>query len=157
MSPTIRGYRLGPYSMPVDEEVESWHLKFLQNLPNNWTFNDAVLRFNSNCAYSGLLHSVTQERLFAENKEHLIRAALGAFIEKEGDQDEISSEHLEQQFQGLRRLVASKAGFTAFIVCPRFRECLGRKVVKALKRNNNAVIHASIDVLCALMQVCFAF
>lgn len=153
MSPTIRGYRLGPYSMPVDEEVESWHLKFLQNPPNNWTFNEAVLRFNSNCAYSGLLHSITQDRLFAENKERLIQVALGAFVEKEGDQDEISNEHLEQQFQGLRRLVASKAGFTAFTVSPRFRECLGRKVVKALKRNNNAVTHASIDVLCALMQV----
>jgi len=152
MSPTIRGYRLGPYSMPVDEEVESCNLKFLQNPPSNWSFNEAVLRFNSNCAYSGLLHSVTQDRLFAENKEKLIQIALGAFVEKEGDQDNISNEHLEQQFHGLRRLVASKAGFTAFSVCPRFRECLGRKVVKALKRNNNAVTHASIDVLCALMQ-----
>ncbi|KAK4337430.1 hypothetical protein RND71_043541 [Anisodus tanguticus] len=138
--------------MPVDEEVESWHLKFLHSPPNNWSFNHAVLRFNSNCAYSGLLHSVTQDRLFAENKEKLIQIALGAFVEKEGDQDEISNEDLEQQFQGLRRLVASKAGFTAFTVCPRFRESLGRKVVKALKRNNEAVIHASIDVLCALMQ-----
>ena len=103
MSPTIRGYRLGPYSMPVDEEVESWHLKFLQNPPNNWSFNEAVLRFNSNCAYSGLLHSVTQDRLFAENKERLIQVALGAFVEKEGDQDEITNEHLEQQFQGALR------------------------------------------------------
>lgn len=153
MNPTIRGYRIGPYSMPVDEEVESWHLKFLQTPPNGWAFNDAVLRFNSNCAYSGLLHSVTQDRLFAENKEKLIQIALGAFVEKEGDQDAIPNEQLEQQFQCLRRLVASKAGFTSFTVCSRFRDCLGKKVVKALKRNNDAVIHSAIDMLCALMQV----
>jgi DnaJ family protein C protein 13 len=153
MVATVRGHRIGPYSMPVDEEVESWHLKFLQTPPNGWMFNDAVLRFNANCAYSGLLHSVTQERLFAENKEKLIQIALGAFVEKEGDQDAISNQHLEEQFQCLRRLVASKAGFTAFTVCSRFRDCLGKKVVKALKRNNDAVIHSAIDMLCALMQV----
>lgn len=34
-----------------------------------------------------------------------------------------------------------------------FREKLGMKVVKALKRNNAGVTHASIDMLCALMQV----
>lgn len=35
----------------------------------------------------------------------------------------------------------------------RFRERLGVKVVKALKRNNDGVTHASIDMLCALMCV----
>lgn len=157
MIATVRGHRIGPYSMPVDEEVESWHLKFLQTPPQGWQFNDAVLRFNANCAYSGLLHSVTQDRLFAENKEKLIQIALGAFVEKEGDQDAISHQHLEEQFQCLRRLVASKAGFTAFTVCSRFRDCLGKKVVKALKRNNDAVIHSAIDMLCALMQVTFEY
>ncbi|RWS30301.1 dnaJ subfamily C member 13-like isoform X2 [Leptotrombidium deliense] len=153
MMATLRGFRLGPYSMPVDEEVESLHLKFLQTQPLNWSFNDAVVRFNCNCAYSGLLHTVTADGLFAENKEKLIQTALGAFVEKEGDQDEISNESLEQQFQGLRRLVASKAGFAAFTLSPRFRECLGIKVVKALKRNNDAVTHSAIDMLCALLQV----
>jgi hypothetical protein len=155
MTPTERGYRIGPYIVPVDEEVESWHLKFLQTTPIHWTFNDAVLRFNCNCAYAGLLHSVTQDGLFAENKEKMIQAALGAFVEKEGDQDDIQNEHLEQQFLALRRLVASKAGFAAFTLSPRFRESLGLKVVKALKRNNDAVTHAAIDMLCALMQVIF--
>lgn len=35
----------------------------------------------------------------------------------------------------------------------RFRERLGVKVVKALKRNNDGVTHAAIDMLCALMCV----
>lgn len=38
-----------------------------------------------------------------------------------------------------------------------FREKLGMKVVKALKRNNAGVTHASIDMLCALMQVITLF
>lgn len=37
--------------------------------------------------------------------------------------------------------------------CFRFREKLGVKTVKALKRNNNSVTHAAIDMLCALMCV----
>lgn len=38
-------------------------------------------------------------------------------------------------------------------VYSRFREKLGVKTVKALKRNNNSVTHAAIDMLCALMCV----
>lgn len=39
----------------------------------------------------------------------------------------------------------------------RFRERLGVKVVKALKRSNNGVIHAAVDMLCALMCVSRSF
>lgn len=39
------------------------------------------------------------------------------------------------------------------ILCARFREKLGVKTVKALKRNNNGVTHAAVDMLCALMCV----
>lgn len=39
----------------------------------------------------------------------------------------------------------------------RFRERLGVKVVKALKRSNNGVIHAAVDMLCALMCVSHSF
>ena len=153
MMPSQRGGRLGPYYVEIDEEVESNHLKFFQSLPNSWTFNDAVHRFNANCAYSGLLHSVTQDGLFAENKEKLIQGAISAFIDKEGDQQEISSEDLQQHFQALRRLIASKIGFASFTTNTRFRECLGRKIVNALKRNNDDVTHSAIDMLCALLQV----
>lgn len=91
MAPTQRGQRWGLLSMPVDEEVESLHLKFLaappsesqfsiteprvhlQNLRGYLTFPpsrllsldgnfaDAVFRFNANISYSGVLHAVTQD------------------------------------------------------------------------------------------------
>ena len=32
---TSRGYRLGPFTVPVDEEVESQLLKFIQQPPGN--------------------------------------------------------------------------------------------------------------------------
>lgn len=42
-------------------------------------------------------------------------------------------------------------------MCLRFREKLGVKTVKALKRNNNGVTHAAVDMLCALMCVSIIF
>ena len=61
MSLTPLGKRLGILELPVDEEVESMHLKFLQQAPVGWTFSEAVQRFNANVSYSGLIHSVTAE------------------------------------------------------------------------------------------------
>lgn len=152
MTLTDRGYRFGPFTVPVDEEVESQHLKFVSSPPEGMTFHEAVARFNSNISYSGLLHAVTQDRLFAENKEKLINGALTGLLAQEGDQNIISIENLEAQFHALRRLVASKAGFGAFTALPKMREKVGVKVVKALKRNDDGVKHAAIDMLCALMQ-----
>ncbi|XP_026537495.1 dnaJ homolog subfamily C member 13 isoform X2 [Notechis scutatus] len=149
MTPTEKGQRWGLLSMPVDEEVESLHLRFLAAPPNG-NFADAVFRFNSNISYSGVLHAVTQDGLFSENKEKLINNAITALLSQEGDITASIAE-LESQFQAVRRLVASKAGFLAFTQLPKFRERLGVKVVKALKRNNDEVTHASIDMLCALM------
>ncbi|XP_069068012.1 dnaJ homolog subfamily C member 13 isoform X2 [Pleurodeles waltl] len=149
MTPTHRGQRWGLMSMPVDEEVESLHLRFL-NTPPNCNFADAVFRFNANISYSGVLHAVTQDGLFSENKERLINNAITSLLSQEGD-PATSNAELESQFQAVRRLVASKAGFLAFTQLPKFRERLGVKVVKALKRNNDGVTHAAIDMLCALM------
>uniref|UniRef100_A0A8D2LVZ6 DnaJ heat shock protein family (Hsp40) member C13 n=1 Tax=Varanus komodoensis TaxID=61221 RepID=A0A8D2LVZ6_VARKO len=149
MTPTDKGQRWGLLSMPVDEEVESLHLRFLAAPPNG-NFADAVFRFNSNISYSGVLHAVTQDGLFSENKEKLINNAITALLSQEGDLTASTAE-LESQFQAVRRLVASKAGFLAFTQLPKFRERLGVKVVKALKKNNDGVTHASIDMLCALM------
>ncbi|CAG2229949.1 DNAJC13 [Mytilus edulis] len=149
---TSRGCRLGPFTVPVDEEVESQHLKFFSVTPVGMTFDEVVSRFNSNISYSGLLHAVTQDGLFAENKEKLINGALSGLLEREGDQTVISSESLEAQFSALRRLVASKAGFQAFTRLPRMREKVGVKVVKAMKRKDHGVTHAAVDMLCALMQ-----
>lgn len=152
MVSTDRGLRLGPLHIPVEEEVESLHLKFLQNTVSPHQFAACVRRFNANVPYSGLLYSVTQEGIFSENKEKLILAALQALVSKEGDQKTISSAELESQFQALRRLVASKVGFAAFTKLPGFREAIGVKVVTALKRNNYGVTHAAIDMICALMH-----
>jgi len=55
---------LGPFTVPVDEEVESQHLKFIQCLPPGMTFGEAVARLNCNISYSGLLHAVTAEVRF---------------------------------------------------------------------------------------------
>jgi hypothetical protein len=57
--------------------------------------------------------------LFAENKEKLINSALTAMISKDFGDD---VNMLEQQFHALRRLVASKAGFSGFTSLPGFRE-----------------------------------
>uniref|UniRef100_A0A1A8JGA7 DnaJ (Hsp40) homolog, subfamily C, member 13 n=1 Tax=Nothobranchius kuhntae TaxID=321403 RepID=A0A1A8JGA7_NOTKU len=149
MASTQRGQRWGLLSMPVDEEVESLHLRFLAAPPSG-NFADAVFRFNANISYSGVLHAVTQDGLFSENKEKLINNAILSLLSQEGELPSSNSE-LESHFQAIRRLVASKAGFQAFTQLPKFREKLGVKTVKALKRNNNGVTHAAIDTLCALM------
>ncbi|TRY98042.1 hypothetical protein DNTS_004430 [Danionella cerebrum] len=147
--PTQRGQRWGVLSAPVEEEVESLHLRFLAAPPNG-NFSDAVFRFNANISYSGVLHAVTQDGLFSENKEKLIGSAILALLAQESEPPEAQ---LEAQFHCLRRLTASRAGFQAFTQLPRFREKLGVKTVKALKRNNNGVTHAAVDMLCALMCV----
>ncbi|XP_056440183.1 dnaJ homolog subfamily C member 13-like [Gadus chalcogrammus] len=149
MASTQRGQRWGLLSLPVDEEVESLHLKFLAAPPNG-NFADAVFRFNANVSYSGVLHAVTQDGLFSENKEKLINNAILALLSQDTELPGPNTE-LESHFQAIRRLVASKAGFQAFTQLPKFREKLGVKTVKALKRNNNSVTHAAIDMLCALM------
>ncbi|XP_016334139.1 dnaJ homolog subfamily C member 13-like, partial [Sinocyclocheilus anshuiensis] len=81
-------------------------------------FADAVFRFNSNISYSGVIHAVTQDGLFSENKEKLISNAILALLSQDVELPGPNSE-LEAQFQALRRLVASKAGFQAFTQLPK--------------------------------------
>lgn len=79
----------GPASPPrpsqVEEEVESQCLRQLSAALPGKQFVEAVNKFNSNVAYSGLNYAVTQDGLFVENKEKLINAALTALISKEGE------------------------------------------------------------------------
>ena len=119
MRGTKRGQRLGPLHLPVEEDVESQYLKYIVNLPQGVKLSEAVERFNSNVAYSGLNHAVTQEGLFTENKERLINSALSALLLREGDRTSLPNEELESQFHALRRLVASKTGFSAFTTLPK--------------------------------------
>lgn len=58
---TKRGYRLGPFSAIIDEEVESIHMKFIHEIPPGYTINEILVRFNVNVPYSGLLNAVTQD------------------------------------------------------------------------------------------------
>ena len=44
--------------------------------------------------------------------------------------------------------------FNNYLSFLRMREKVGMKVVKALKRNDDGVTHAAVDMICALMQVC---
>ncbi|XP_037090468.1 dnaJ homolog subfamily C member 13-like isoform X2 [Pollicipes pollicipes] len=151
-TPTPRGHRLAPLFTAVEQEVESMHLKLLHQPPPSWSVSEAVARFNANVSYSGLIHAVTGESLFAENKERLISAALTSLLQREGDQTAQPAAVVEAQFHALRRLVASKAGFAAFTQLAGFREQIGLKVVRALKRDSDAVTHAALDMLAALLQ-----
>ncbi|CAI8058528.1 DnaJ homolog subfamily C member 13 [Geodia barretti] len=121
MTRTNRGQRLGPLHLPVEEEVESQYLKYLVNTPPSVQFHEAVEKFNSNVAYSGLNHAVSSEGIFSENKEKLINGSLTALLMKEGDQSSLPNDRLEEQFHALRRLVASKAGYEAFTSLTNFQ------------------------------------
>ena len=48
----------------------------------------------------------------------MINGTLAALLDREGDQTTLPADDLEEQFQAMRRLVASKAGFGAFISLP---------------------------------------
>uniref|UniRef100_A0A8D8R647 DnaJ homolog subfamily C member 13 n=1 Tax=Cacopsylla melanoneura TaxID=428564 RepID=A0A8D8R647_9HEMI len=148
------GKRWAPPCEPVEEEVESFHLKFLYQAPKDRKYEEVIDRFNVNIPYSGLNHSVTADGIFAENKEKLILSALQSLLAREGDQSElsVSAPDLEAQFHTMRRLVASRVGFAALTAMPSFRDTVGLKVVKALNRENEAISHASVDMLCGLMH-----
>ncbi|CAB3251111.1 unnamed protein product [Arctia plantaginis] len=149
--PTPRGYRLGPLHQPVEEETESNHLRLFQN-PVGMCRTEVIERFNANVGYSGLIYSVSQDRLFAENKEKLITGALNALVSSAPSGNNLSHRELEAQFHALRRLCASKVGFAAFTALPGFREWIGTATVAALRRGSTASAHAALDAVCALLQ-----
>lgn len=86
--------------------------------------------------------------LFTENKDKIILGALNELVNTELE----SVVDIEAQFHALRRLAVSKVGFTAFTSLSGFREAIGNRVVKALKRQDFAVTQAAIECICALMQ-----
>jgi DnaJ homolog subfamily C member 13 len=61
MTMTKRGFRLGPFSATIDEEVESIHMKFLHEALPGYTFAELLNRFNVNIPYSGLINAITQD------------------------------------------------------------------------------------------------
>jgi len=48
----------------------------------------------------------------------MINVTLSALLDREGDQMNLAADELEGQFHAMRRLVASKAGFGAFMSLP---------------------------------------
>ncbi|XP_039278465.1 dnaJ homolog subfamily C member 13 isoform X2 [Nilaparvata lugens] len=152
MCATDRSKFIVPFGQQQDEEIESLHLKLLRGPGDNISFGEAMERFNTNVPYSGLKYSVTAERRFAANKEKPINLTLESMIKKDCDPANMSLLDLEAFFQVLHRLVASKVGFSAFTQLQNFRQTIGVKVVKSLKRDNEAITHAAIDMVCALMQ-----
>ncbi|XP_054277797.1 dnaJ homolog subfamily C member 13-like isoform X1 [Macrosteles quadrilineatus] len=155
MKPTARGKRMGPFYATMEEEVESLHISYLKEVParTGKQFCEMLERFNTNVPYSGLLHQTTQDGLFTDNKEKMIQQALESVMAR-GDLEptDMDVADLECLFHTLRRLIASRAGFSAFTQLKGFRESLGVKVTKALRRNHEAVTHAAIDTVCALMK-----
>lgn len=165
MTPTNVGWRCGPLNCCADDEIERSHLKALQAPPPGWTFIDAIYRFNTICQYSGLIFSnPVDSRLFTENKSKLIEAAIMSFVDQleecipipdslnNTQQPTKSRADVEQYYQAIRRLVASKAGFALFNQSEKFRAYLGRSIVKTIKLNDDAITYAGFDTLCALMQ-----
>ena len=73
---------LPPPPYPTPTQVESSLLKFLATPNVGMSFQLAVRRFNCNVNYSGLVHAVTEEGWFKENKEKLIMAALTSLLEQ---------------------------------------------------------------------------
>jgi DnaJ family protein C protein 13 len=120
------------------------HFLFVQDIvsvPLEWTITTLQLQ----------VHRITNDYLqgiFTENKDKIILGALNALVSKDLE----TNSEIEAQFHALRRLVANKIGFAAFTTLPGFREAVGTKVVKALKRQNCGVTQAAIDCICALMQ-----
>ncbi|XP_037954363.1 dnaJ homolog subfamily C member 13 isoform X2 [Teleopsis dalmanni] len=152
---TPRGRRYVPLSSSVDEETEANLLRLVINNFQNPTKRYEILeRFNANIPHSGLNYSVTQDSLFAENKEKLILSALQALAQKELDNPtaQLSNLELEAIFHALTRLLASKVGYAAFTNLPGFREIIGTKIVAALRRKDLAVTYAAIDMVNSLMH-----
>ncbi len=151
MTVTRRGERFQNFGESPEEETESTLLKFIGSQNPGISFEDAVRMFICNVNYSGLVHAVTADGWFKENKEKLINTALGSLLQH--GKATTSVHHLAGEFQTIRRLVASKAGFASFTKVPGFRDEIGLKVIMGFKSKDAAVAHAAVDVLCTLMQV----
>lgn len=74
---------------------------------------------NADCTWMYIFLSPCLQGLFSENKEKLINNAILALLSQDAEQAGPNAE-LEAQFQAIRRLVASKAGFQAFTQLPKY-------------------------------------
>ncbi|CAI5438006.1 unnamed protein product [Caenorhabditis angaria] len=147
-----RHLRIVPFSMGLDEDSESQCMRHIIASPPGLRRSDLIRRFNANIPYSGLRFSKSHEGFFTENKGKVIVGAIEAVLsENYGSEDPTYKHKTEAQLQCLRRLFASKSGFQAFTEVNGVREKLGSLVVRVLSWKCEAVDHATVEALCALM------
>eukprot|EP01059_Diplonema_ambulator_P005325 TRINITY_DN15061_c0_g3_i1.p1 TRINITY_DN15061_c0_g3~~TRINITY_DN15061_c0_g3_i1.p1 ORF type:complete len:2419 (+),score=896.10 TRINITY_DN15061_c0_g3_i1:127-7383(+) len=154
MARTERGHRTGSIRYPVPEMIESTLLRVMGEYDvkperDIITFAQLITYFNNNVEYSGLYFTETKDALFAENKEKMIATAITSLLVH--SEDAPTAEQAANQFYALRRLAASPTGFEAFTKIPGFVRKVGKSVVTALKMRHDAVSHAAIDFLAALL------
>lgn len=148
-----RSLRILPHGFLLDEESESQCMRHVISPPPGLKRYDLIRRFNANIPYNGLTYSVSQEGFFTENKGKLIVGCLESVLAEVYSADDVDSVwKCESQLQCLHRLFASKSGFQAFTAVPGIREKLGNLVVSMLHRSNETVDHATVEMLCSLMQ-----
>ncbi|PAV78254.1 hypothetical protein WR25_17655 isoform D [Diploscapter pachys] len=149
-----RSLRLLPHSTLLDEDSESQCMRHIIAPPPGLRRSDLIRRFNANIPYSGLTYSKSHEGIFSENKGKVILNALESVLNesynKEDDPHYIHKH--EAQLQCLRRLFASKSGFQAFTESGSIREKLGLLVIRVLAWKNEALDHATVEALSALMH-----
>eukprot|EP01063_Lacrimia_lanifica_P026895 TRINITY_DN3697_c0_g1_i1.p1 TRINITY_DN3697_c0_g1~~TRINITY_DN3697_c0_g1_i1.p1 ORF type:complete len:2385 (+),score=1004.85 TRINITY_DN3697_c0_g1_i1:97-7251(+) len=154
MSCTERGQRTGSLADPVHEEVESTLLKVLGDYAQRpdsaiVKYPQVIEYFNNNVEYSGLNFTENKDSLFAENKERMIQKAIVALLDH--TEANPTAQQVAGMFYALRRLAASPTGFMSFTKIPGFVKRVGKSVIVALKMRHDAVSHAAIDFLSALL------
>ncbi|KAL3096073.1 hypothetical protein niasHS_005832 [Heterodera schachtii] len=170
----FRAMRMLQFGQSLDEDSEVLLLKHIINVPAGLKRIDMVRRFNANIPYNGLYHSNQSEGFFTDNKSKTIVACLDAVLSEQIVQQQqdmvvqtqrvVNNVHapvvdttepiirIEAQLACLHRLFASKTGFQAFTTVDGIREKLGSLVISVLKRRCEAIDHATVELLCALMQ-----
>ncbi|KAL7076697.1 hypothetical protein ACQ4LE_003778 [Meloidogyne hapla] len=148
--------RLVPFGFCLDEEAEQHLLKLILQVPPGLKRIDMIRRFNANVPYNGLSYSAPSEGFFSDSKGKTIISCLEAVILEQYevskiDQHEISTQ-IEAQLACLHRLFAAKSGFQAFTTVEGIRERLGTLVVSVLKRKEEHVDYACVEMLCTLLQ-----
>ena len=83
--------RWAPLYSPPDEEIETLLLKTIGAGGGDQMY-DSIARFNANVSATGLAFAVTQERIFADNKEKMICQAIQSLLNFGGEKN------MESQF-----------------------------------------------------------
>uniref|UniRef100_A0A7E4V2Q6 J domain-containing protein n=1 Tax=Panagrellus redivivus TaxID=6233 RepID=A0A7E4V2Q6_PANRE len=145
--------RILPFKHLLDEDGEFQLMRHIINVPPGLKRSESIRRFNANIPFNGLTYSQPSEGFFAENKGRVIVQCLESVLaETYANTEPDAVNKIESQLACLHRLFASKAGFQAFTAVPGVREKLGTLVINVLKWKHEAIDHATVEMLCSLMQ-----